>query len=68
MTSLSAKSRAILNRAGWTFVYVFATLEVAAPTASILDVNTLKASGLAAIAAALSAVKNAVRTPPEAKA
>lgn len=67
MTRLSAKSRAILNRAGWTFVYVFVTLEVAAPTASILDTNTLKASALAAIAAAFSAVKNAVRTPPEAK-
>lgn len=67
MSRFSAKSRAILNRAGWTFLYVFVTLEVAAPTTGLLDTQTLKASALAAIAAALSAVKNAMVTPPEAK-
>lgn len=51
------------TRAGEAFAFAFLTVEVAAPTTDLLHVSTLKAAGLAGIAAVLTFAYSGLRGP-----
>lgn len=63
---MNSKAKAILERAAWTFTQAFIGVFLAGLTVSVSQVQ-LKALIVAAFAAGLSAVKNVVFTPQEAK-
>lgn len=58
------KARAIVQRAAWTGLQAFLAVFLAGLTLTVTQVQ-LKALVVAAFAAALSAAKNVVLTPPE---
>lgn len=61
---MTAKTKAIVERALWTFSQSFLAVFLAGLTVSVDQVQ-LKALIVAAFAAGLSAIKNVVLTPPE---
>ncbi len=62
---MSSKTKAIAERAVWTFGQAFLAVFLAGLAVTVTQVQ-LKALVVAAIAAGLSALKNVVLTPPEA--
>lgn len=61
---MTAKTKAVVERALWTFSQSFLAVFLAGLTVSVDQVQ-LKALIVAAFAAGLSAIKNVVLTPPE---
>lgn len=63
---MNTNTRAIVERATWTFLQAFLAVFLAGLTITVSQVQ-LKALVIAAFAAGLSALKNVVLTPPETK-